>query len=81
MHEGEAEKLLKYEADIFTEAQAAKYRSKYQQIGQMIKDFAAAGSKEKAIIIIDRLVVMYPQRPAMLEELTAVKNKLQDNVK
>ena len=47
----------------------------------MIKDFAAAGAKERALELVDRLAAMYPRRPAMLEELAAAKNKLEKHKK
>lgn len=43
----------------------------------MLKDFAAAGAKEKAIDLIDRLVAKYPRRPAMLEELAGLRKRLE----
>ena len=39
----------------------------------MIKGFASAGAKEKALKLVDRLNGMYQRRPAMVEELTKLK--------
>lgn len=76
-----AETYAMFEACIVEEAQAANDRRKYRQVCRMIKDFAAAGAKEKAIELIGRLVSMYQRRPAMLEELAAAKNKLEKHKK
>ena len=70
-----------FEACIITEAQAATDRRKYRQVCRMIKDFAAAGAKGRALELVDRLAVMYPRRPAMLEELAAARNKLEKHKK
>lgn len=71
-----AETYAMYEACILEEAQEATERRKYRQVCRMIKEFAAAGAKEKAVELIDRLVTMYPRRPAMLEELAGLKKRL-----
>ena len=76
-----AETYAMFETCIVEETQAATDRRKYRQVCRMIKDFAAAGAKEKAIELIDRLVAMYPRRPAMLEELATAKNKLENHKK
>jgi hypothetical protein len=39
----------------------------------------AVGAKEKAVELINCLAAKYPRRPAMMEELAAVKNKLAKN--
>jgi hypothetical protein len=71
-----AETYAMYEACILEEVQAATDRRKYRQVCRTIKEFSAAGAKEKAIELIDRLAAMYPRRPAMLEELLGLKKKL-----
>lgn len=71
-----AETYAMFETCIVEEAQAATDWRKYRQVCRLLKDFAAAGAKEKAIELIDRLAAMYPRRPAMLEELAVAKNKL-----
>ena len=70
-----------FEACIAEEAQAATDRRKYRQVCRMLKDYASVGAKEQADGLIDCLVAKYPRRPAMLEELAAVKNKLAKNKK
>ena len=65
-----------FEACIVEEAQAATDRRKYRQVCRMLKDYAAVGAKEQADGLIDCFAAKYPRRPAMLEELAAVKNKL-----
>ena len=69
------------ELQIAEEAQAATDRRKYRQVCRMLKDYASVGAKEQADGLIDCLVAKYPRRPAMLEELAAVKNKLAKNKK
>lgn len=76
-----AETYAIFETCIVEEAQAATDRRKYRQVCRMIKDFAAAGAKGKAIELIDCLVTMFPRRPAMLEELAVAKNKLEKHKK
>jgi len=66
-----------YEARLLEEAGEATDRRKYRQVCRKIKDFAAAGTKGKAVELINRLAAMYPRRPAMLEELLKTKNKLE----
>ncbi len=70
-----------FEACITEEAQAATDRRKYRQVCRMLKDYAAVGVKEQAVGLIDCLAAKYPRRPAMLEELAAVKHKLAKNKK
>jgi hypothetical protein len=70
-----------FEACIVEEAQAATDRRKYRQVCRMLKDCAAVGVKEQADGLIDCLAAKYPHRPAMLEELAAVKNRLAKNKK
>lgn len=41
-----------------------------------IRNFYEAGAKSEAIQMIERLNEMYPSRPAMLDELADLKNKL-----
>ncbi|MHC1762554.1 MAG: hypothetical protein AB9917_24135 [Negativicutes bacterium] len=71
-----AETYAIYEACIVEEAQEATDRGKYRQVCRMLKDYAAAGAKEKAIDLIGRLVAKYPRRPAMLEELAGLRKRL-----
>ena len=70
-----------FEVCIVEEAQAATNRREYRQVCRMLKDYAAVGAKEQADGLIDCLAAKYPRRPAMLEELAAVKNKLAKNKK
>jgi hypothetical protein len=65
-----------YETCIMEEAREATDRRKYRQVCRMLKDFAAAGAKERALELIDRLAATYPRRPAMLEELAGLKKRL-----
>ncbi len=76
-----AETCAMFEACIVEEAQAATDRRKYRQVCRMLKDYSAVGAKEKAVELIDCLAAKYPRRPAMLDELAAVKNKLEKNKK
>ena len=76
-----AETYAMFETCIVEEAQAATDRRKYRQVCRMIKDFAAAGAKERALELVDRFAAMYPRRPAMLEELAAARNKLEKHKK
>ena len=71
-----SETYAMYEACILEEAQEATDRRKYRQVCRMIKDFSAAGAKEKAVELIDRLREIYHRRPAMLEELAGLKKRL-----
>ena len=71
-----AETYALFEACIAEEAQAATDRRKYRQVCRMLKDYSAVAAKEKAVELIDFLAAKYPRRPAMLDELAAVKNKL-----
>lgn len=76
-----ADTYAMFETCIAEEVQAATDRRKYRQVCRMLKDYSAVGAKEKAVELIDCLSAKYPRRPAMLEELAAVKNKLAKNKK
>ncbi len=65
-----------FEEYILSEASPANTRGKYRQVCAHLKSLAGAGAKEKALELIEHLCVIYPRRPAMLEELAKLKQKL-----
>lgn len=65
-----------YEEYILEEAKEATDRGKYRSVCKIIKNFYEAGANSEAIEMIDRLSRTYQRRPAMIEELAALKKKL-----
>lgn len=65
-----------FEEYILKEAKQATDRGKYKRVCHLLKNFAEANGKEQALILAERLIEMYPRRPAMLDELERLKKKL-----
>lgn len=65
-----------FEEYILAEAKEATERRKYKNVCRIIKTLSDVGGKTRAIEIIERLNEMYQRRPAMLEELAAMKKKI-----
>ncbi|MBS4025852.1 MAG: hypothetical protein KGZ96_09290 [Clostridia bacterium] len=65
-----------YEEYILEEAKEASDRRKYKNVCRIIKNLSETAVKPKAIKLIDQLSEMYQRRPAMLEELAELKEKL-----
>jgi hypothetical protein len=65
-----------YEAYILEQASQANDRGKYKWVCSILKSLAGAGVKKQALEFIDHLCELYPRRPAMLEELAGLKQKL-----
>lgn len=65
-----------YEEYIYDQADQANDRRKYRQVCSYLKGLAEAGAKTRALTIITRLNELYPRRPAMLDELAKLEQKL-----
>jgi hypothetical protein len=65
-----------FETYILIEAKAANNRREYRQVSQLLNLQSQSVGKDRALELIDSLKKMYPQRPAMLDELEKRKNKL-----
>lgn len=65
-----------YEQYILKMAAEANDRRGYKVVCKLIKGFSDTGSKHNALVLIEKLLGMYPRRPAMLDELAKLKKKL-----
>ncbi|TWH49263.1 hypothetical protein [Sporomusa sp. KB1] len=65
-----------FEEYILAEAKAATDRGKYKNVCRIIKNLSAAGGKTRALDIIESLNELYQRRPAMQEELAAIRKKI-----
>lgn len=66
-----------FEKYILKEAKQATCRRNYKGVCGLIKKMAKAGGGKEALNLIEHLSQTYPRRPAMLEELTGLKRKLE----
>lgn len=65
-----------YEKRILKEAADVADRRGYKGVCRLIKSCADAGGKQSALHLIEQLSDSYPRRPAMLDELSKLKDKL-----
>jgi hypothetical protein len=65
-----------FEEYIFDQADQAKDRRTYHQVCSYLKSLAEAGADTRAKTLIIRLKELYLRRPAMLEELAKLEQKL-----
>lgn len=65
-----------YEKYIFNKAADATDRRGYKGVCKQIIGYSDAVSKEKALLLLEKLCGMYPRRPAMLDELMKLEGKL-----
>lgn len=67
-----------YKAEIVSEATDATDRHDYKRVCTSIAELNAAGGMEKALELIDELSETYKRRPAMLDELATLRDKLEN---
>ncbi len=64
-----------YEEHILSEAKQATDRGKYKKVCRIIENYIESCGKIKALDLMEKLIKMYPRRPAMLDELVGLKKK------
>jgi len=74
LHPFDPDTVLKiYTRYIEVHAQQADQRSKYKNVAGLLKKFAAVCGNEAARKLREELLIRYPRRPAMQDELKRVK--------
>lgn len=71
-----AETSQAFEEHIISQAAAATDRRKYKGVCKLIRIYSRTGAKVEARDLIQRLIVKYPRRVAMVDELETLDNKL-----
>lgn len=71
-----AETSQAFEEHILSQAAAATDRRKYRGVCKLIRVYSSTGAKVEARDLIQRLIVKYPRRVAMVDELESLGQKL-----